>query len=115
VRQTLEIIAYFNPRFWVLENPETGLLKEQDYMDRYPYQDVTYCKYGFSYKKSTRLYGILPDSFVPKYCKKDCDAWDGHRHMSTAQRANHSLQTLYQIPAGLCNDIAQSVNDALAV
>ena len=83
-------------------------------MDRYPFVDVSYCKYGFSYRKNTRLWGILPESFEPKLCKKDCEAFDGRRHASTAQRSNHPLAVLYQIPAPLCDDIAKSVTQALA-
>jgi hypothetical protein len=113
VLKALQIIEYVAPTFWCLENPETGLLKTRSYMEGIPYRDVTYCSYGTSFKKSTRLWGMLPESFVPKYCQRDCDAWDGRKHMSTAQRAEHSLRTLYQIPRRLCDDIAQSVTRAL--
>ena len=114
VQQTLRCIAHLAPRFWTLENPQSGLLKDQAYMDQHPFVDVSYCKYGFSYRKNTRLWGILPESFEPKFCKKDCEAFDGRRHASTAQRANHPLAVLYQIPAPLCDDIAKSVTQALA-
>ena len=46
VVRTLDIINYLNPTYFVLENPQTGYLKKQDFMqDRY-YVDVDYCKYG---------------------------------------------------------------------
>ena len=41
--RTLELIDYFKPRFWGLENPQSGLLKTRPYMEGLPFQDVTYC------------------------------------------------------------------------
>ena len=33
VLRTLELIDYFKPRFWGLENPQSGLLKTRPYME----------------------------------------------------------------------------------
>ena len=44
VLKPLEIINYFNL-----------LLKEQEFMKGLPYFDIDYCKYGFNYRKRTRL------------------------------------------------------------
>ena len=33
VLKTIEIIKYFNPKYFVIENPQTGLLKHQEFMD----------------------------------------------------------------------------------
>ena len=30
----------------MIENPQTGLLKEQIFMSGLPYVDIDYCKYG---------------------------------------------------------------------
>ena len=46
VLSALEIIAHFDPLMWVIENPATGLLKTRPFMERLPWVDVTYCKYG---------------------------------------------------------------------
>ena len=59
VVRTLDIINYLNPTYFVLENPQTGYLKKQDFMqDRY-YVDVDYCKYGMPYRKRTRLWNNI--------------------------------------------------------
>ena len=43
LRRTEEIIDYFKPSLYFIENPQTGRMK--DYFDR-PYYDVDYCKYS---------------------------------------------------------------------
>ena len=57
VKLTLDIINYFQPKYWILENPQTGLLKEQEMTrnkeeaqqkeDRHkePFQQVIYIKF----------------------------------------------------------------------
>ena len=44
VRRTFEILAYFRPTYWLLENPQTGLLKSQACMANIPFDDLDYCK-----------------------------------------------------------------------
>ena len=56
VLSALEIIAHFDPLMWIVENPATGLLKTRPFMERLPWVDVTYCKYGTLYRKQTRLW-----------------------------------------------------------
>jgi site-specific DNA-cytosine methylase len=47
VKKTWEIIDYFNPPLgYVLENPQTGLLKEREFMLERTFTDIDYCKYG---------------------------------------------------------------------
>ena len=53
VQKTLEILTYFEPKFWVIENPQTGLLKSQPFMSELSFNDVDYCKYGMPYRKRT--------------------------------------------------------------
>ena len=50
----LEIITHFDPLMWIVENPATGLLKTRPFMERLPWVDVTYCKYGNPYRKSVQ-------------------------------------------------------------
>tara|TARA_R100000808_G_scaffold22727_1_gene49629 strand:+ start:1258 stop:2172 length:915 start_codon:yes stop_codon:yes gene_type:complete len=55
--KTFEIINYFNPYLWFLENPQTGTLKDRDIMKNLNYYDVDYCMYSdWGYKKRTRIW-----------------------------------------------------------
>lgn len=71
IKRTLEIIEYFNPKYWYLENPQTGKLKQQEFMIDLPYNDIDYCKYGFQYRKRTRVWNNNPNWIGKKLCKKD--------------------------------------------
>jgi hypothetical protein len=114
VNRTLECIRHLSPKFWSIENPATGMLKERPCMRDVPVVCVLeYCRYGTPYKKSTIFFGKMPDSFVGKRCNKDCAAFDGRRHAATAQRAEFPRHVLYAIPPRLCEDIARCLTDAL--
>lgn len=57
VLKALEIIDYFNPSLWFIENPQTGNLKNRDIMKGLPFYDVDYCMYSdWGYKKRTRIW-----------------------------------------------------------
>ena len=124
VLKTLEIIEYFSPVFYVIENPATGLLKHQPFMLNKNYKDVDYCKYGFSYRKRTRLWNNLVNWEPRALCKKDCGAMVGNRHLDSAQRGpdrtmdglvgrNIRQAELYRIPADLSLEILISLSIVL--
>ena len=114
---------YFKPRVWFVENPQTGLLKKQPFMEGLPYFDIDYCKYGMPYRKRTRLWTNI-ETWTPRpLCKKDCGNMDGNRHKETAQRApsgkkekwkeGYTLfkqKDLYRIPQALVEEIMTVVN-----
>jgi hypothetical protein len=129
VAKTLEIFEYFGCP-WALENPQTGLLKEQPIMTGIPFKDVTYCKYqcadwSLGYRKGTRIWNSLGDAWqpCPVCCKASpCEAFArlGH-HPMTAQRrpgtakgalkpadSSCSLEQLYSMPPTLCDQIASA-------
>ena len=63
------LIEYLKPKYFVIENPQTGLLKKQPFMNEFQYDDVDFCKYGMPYRKRTRLWNNLK-IFKPKELKQ---------------------------------------------
>ena len=70
VSKTLEIIEYFDCKYWFLENPQTGRLKNREIMKGIPYYDVDYCRYSdWGYQKRTRIWTNKPN-FNNKLCNR---------------------------------------------
>jgi site-specific DNA-cytosine methylase len=115
VQRTLDIINYFNPRWWIIENPQSGLLKHQPMMQTLPYKDVDYCKYGMGYRKRTRLWTNIEEWNPRPLCRRDCFSMDasGKRHKEVAQRGStkgqpnnrHKQDELYVVPKSLLIEI----------
>jgi hypothetical protein len=118
VLKTLEILYYFKPTYFTMENPQTGLLKDQPFMAGIPYNDVDYCKYGLPYRKRTRIWNNIGWVSRP-LCKLDCGSIvEGtKRHKQIAQRLPHgkksdwgadfqqqSKEDLYRIPHELISE-----------
>tara|TARA_R110000787_G_C13327470_1_gene437045 strand:- start:108 stop:950 length:843 start_codon:yes stop_codon:yes gene_type:complete len=72
VDKIFEIIDYFDPEYYIIENPSTGKMKEY-INDLIPYYDVDYCRYSdWGYKKTTRFWTNIEDlEFIP--CDNKCD------------------------------------------
>ena len=121
VLKTLEIIDYFKPTYYILENPQTGLLKNQSFMDGIPFTDIDYCKYGMLYRKRTRLWNNINLWNPRPLCNKDCGNIRDNKHIATAQRMPQGRkdswgdkplfkqQELYIIPEELIQEIFQSI------
>ena len=90
-KRTLEVIEYLQPKVWFIENPMTGLLKTRPFMAGLPYYDVTYCMYGFPYKKPTRIWTNVK-GFAPKKCRQDCWAIVDKGHFVTINSRSNAVQ-----------------------
>ena len=71
VQRTLDILEYFEPKYWIIENPQTGLLKDQLCMWGRPFKDIDYCKYGMPYRKRTRIWNNISSWNPRPLCNKD--------------------------------------------
>ena len=121
VKRTLEIIDYLQPRYHIVENPQTGYLKNQEFMHYLRYTDIDYCKYGMPYRKRTRLWNNVYCWTPRPLCKKDCNSMDGNRHMQTAQQRPRGTretwgnsrpfrrEELYKVPSELIKEILESI------
>jgi site-specific DNA-cytosine methylase len=105
VLKTLEIISYFNPKYWVIENPQTGLLKKQTFMFDLQFTDIDYCMYGYSYRKRTRLWNNFENLILRNLCCGKCGSFENGKHINSAQRQFCSLDELHSIPKLLIEDI----------
>ena len=77
VLKTIEILNYFNPLIWFIENPAGSKLKERPFMKQLENDNncyiVDYCKYSdWGYKKRTRIW-TNKDNWTPLICKNDCE------------------------------------------
>ena len=71
VQKTLEIIDYLKPTYFVLENPQTGYLKNQHFMEGRHFVYLDYCKYSMPYRKRTRLWNNIYHWIPRPLCNKD--------------------------------------------
>ena len=116
VERSLHIIDYFQPKYWWLENPATGLLHTRPCVQHLgkPYR-VDYCQYGSPYKKATHLWSNCPH-LRPRLCTGRCWFFYNGKHTLTAQRGPNpgemkrtlDRNTLYKMPGPLCDDMAHA-------
>lgn len=124
VKKTIAIIKKLNPKYWIIENPQTGLLKNQIFMKDLPYTDISYCKYGLPYRKQTRIWNNF--GFIGQVCENDCnflvDGLKRKRHINSAgcggrgqgHKISYSSNPLnkvkkYVVPKLLCEDIIKFI------
>ena len=111
LRKTQEIIDYFKPKHYFIENPDTGQMKR--FLLDLPYYRVDYCMYGFQCKKRTRIWTNL-ENFQPKLCNKECGSFVNGRHIINAvggngkqkgQGSGSDKRDRYKIPASLIEEL----------
>lgn len=110
VKKTIEIINYYNPKFYFIENPR-GLLRKMEFMQNYIRHTVTYCQYGDNRMKPTDIW-TNSNKWVPK---KPCKNGD-NCHISAPRGSRTGTQGLKgsyersKIPYLLCKEILESCN-----
>ena len=119
VLKTIEIIKQLNPKIWIIENPQTGLLKNQYFMKDLKFNDASYCKYGYPYRKQTRFWNNIP-TLKLLTCNKDCDFMIGKKHIASAGNGRKRytdrvvpINQKYSIPPKLCLKLIKSVESSL--
>ena len=107
VDKVFEIIEYFNPEYFIIENPKTGQMKEY-ISDMIPFLDVDYCRYGFNYKKPTRFWTNI--EFNNKKCihKKHIANCCGGNNQNKGRGGGSNRLPRYIIPSKLIEDILKN-------
>ena len=116
--KTREIIDYFKPKYYFIENPQTGRMK--NFITDLPFYDVFYCMYGYSYKKPTRIWTNI-ENFYPEKCihKKHSDSIGATRTgekkplgkwPKTIRSSNMPLCEKYSIPPNLLKNLFNCIN-----
>ncbi len=115
VKKTEEIIDYFKPSYYFIENPQTGKMK--NYIDK-PFYDVDYCMYSnWGYRKRTRIWTNL-EGFTPKLCNKKCGNMEGNRHkiiIGFLGAQQTTLKDRYRIPPKLLEELFSIVKKNLII
>jgi hypothetical protein len=111
VQRVLDIIEFFEPSSYFMENPQTGLMKTRSVVAGIPFKDISYCKYGYAYKKATRIWTnckLSPCSFFAEFGNHSKSAQRGPGKLKgiLKSRDKCSLNELYSMPSDLCKEIA---------
>lgn len=104
-RHTLDIIRRLAPRFFFIENP-MGALRKMDYMKGIPRHMITYCQYGFTYRKATDIFTNHPRTEFKPPCKNGdpChQAAPRGTRQGLQEIQNKALRSAY--PPALCEHI----------
>jgi hypothetical protein len=110
LRKAQEIIDYFKPRWYFIENPATGKMK--DYLDL-PHFEVDYCMYSdWGYKKATMIWTNL-EAFHPLKCNKRCGNMVGNIHKVNLANgpSQPTLYEKYRLPPNLVRDLFKGVSE----
>ena len=112
VIKTISFILALKPKYWIIENPQTGTLKFQYFIRDLPYTDVSYCMYGKPFRKQTRLWNNF--NFVGKICnhkEKHKDSCGNGRSEWTTNKLNAYEKG--SIPMELTLDILKRHNSPI--
>ena len=111
VLKTIQLINDLNPKFWFIENPR-GMLRKQDFMQKFHRKTLTYCQYGDFRQKPTDIW-------------TNCEYWiprpmcsPGDKCHESAKRGEdkgtqylHGSKARAVIPNELCKEIFSICNN----
>jgi len=101
LNRTLDILEYLKPKLYYIENPQTSDMKK--YMTL-PFIDVDYCRFGFPYRKRTRIWTNdtrLSNQLCEGIGKCPAITRGNHHAITIGKVDNTSLQERYRIPPQL--------------
>ena len=116
VIKSISLILSFNPKYWIIENPQTGTLKHQYFMSELPFTDVSFCRYGMTYRKQTRLWNNFDYSGM--VCEGNCDNFINGKHLDSVGNGRSQYTTISlnkvskgSLPKLLCEDLIKAIEN----
>lgn len=96
VRLTIDIIDYFSPQVWIIENVGTGLLVQRmddicPGLDKY---FVDYCAYGKPYRKRTVFWCNVPLTLDLCAGPRVCTGMDGNKHIGSCGNGTRTYNSV---------------------
>lgn len=108
VQKTIEIINYFQPSYWFMENPR-GMLRKLDVVKDYKRNTITYCQYGDERMKPTDIW-TNSNKWIPRpICKNGAPCHiAAPRGSRTGTQGLNDAYERSKIPNDLCIEILKS-------
>ena len=103
LRKTEQIIEYFQPKFYFIENGMMSRLKHFIELNPTQFFTVDYCSCGFDYRKRTNIWTNLPRRyFEPQLCDKNCGNYNLETKKHTRQVNDYGGGTNSLVTGGRC-------------
>lgn len=105
VKKTIDIIDFYKPKFWFIENPR-GLLRKMEIMQGYERKTITYCQYGDERMKPTDIWTNCLKWKPKPMCKNgdNCHV-SAPRGSRTGTQGRKNAYERSKIPSKLCYEI----------
>jgi hypothetical protein len=117
VLKCFEIIDYFQPRVWILENPQTGLLPRriEALRSALPYFDADYCAFGAPYRKRTRFWTNLDTTGLRRLCPgaRHCGSMQENRHLGSCANTSTRYNVFGSFTTAEKNAIPAALVDSI--
>ena len=111
VEKTLEILDYYNPKYFCMENPKGKMRYCYPFIRHKLFRTIDYCMYGFDYKKPTDIWTNVEIEF--KQCVHKKHKVNIKTHNSTevdARGTNHNDKVITgRIAPEFAQEIAEKV------
>ena len=109
LEKTIEIIDYFKPEYWFIENPR-GLMRKMDVLDFKPRATIAYCQYGDNRMKPTDIWGTIPIKFPIRMCKNGNTCHESApRGSKTGTQGLKDAMERSRIPDEFCDLLAKHI------
>jgi len=107
LEKTIEIINYFIPKYYFIENPR-GLMRKMIAVKNLPRYTVSYCQYGDTRMKPTDIWSNL--DFGAKLCKNGAPCHESApRGSMTGTQGLKNNYERSKIPNLLCKEIIETI------